>query len=127
MSESETAANRSFVQEFYDQVFSRGDISNIDRFMQDDYIQHNPTRADGRRTSWSSSKASCFWDTHIEIIRLNSEDDMVYVFFECTLKNSHVNKVCDICRLPDGQLAEYQEIINHNVEGVKSRNGSGLF
>ena len=48
MSEAETTANKSLVQEFYDQVFSRADTSNIDRFMRSDYIQHNPTCADGK-------------------------------------------------------------------------------
>ncbi|MDT7510046.1 hypothetical protein QRX41_07905 [Bifidobacterium sp. H1HS16N] len=54
-------------------------------------------------------------------------DDVVYVFFKCTLKNSHVNKVCDIHRLQDGQLAEYRDIVEHNVEDVQSCNGNGLF
>ena len=48
MTEIETAANKSLVQEFYYQVFSRGDASNIDRFMRDDYIQQKPTCADGK-------------------------------------------------------------------------------
>ncbi|WP_269748592.1 MULTISPECIES: hypothetical protein [Bifidobacterium] len=43
MSETETAAYKSLVQAFYDQVFTRGGTSNIDRFVRDDYIQHNPT------------------------------------------------------------------------------------
>lgn len=43
INESETATNKSLVWEFYDQVFSRGDTSNIDWFMRKDYIRHNPT------------------------------------------------------------------------------------
>ena len=64
MSLSETAANKSLVQEFYDQVFSQGDTSNLDRFMRDDYIQHNPTCAD-RKAGFPAP------GPHIEIIRLN--------------------------------------------------------
>lgn len=105
MSEAETAANKSLVQEFCDQVFSRGDISNIDRFMRDDYFQHNPTCADGRAGFLALGP-------QIKII-------MVYVRFNCTLKNDHVNK--------DGQLAEHWDIIKHNAEGVQSRNSNGLF
>ena len=52
-------------------------------------------------------------------------DDVVYVFFKCTLNNSHVNKVCDIHRLQDGQLAEYRDIVEHHVEDVQSRTGIG--
>lgn len=54
-------------------------------------------------------------------------DDVVYVFFKCTLNNSHVNKVCDIHRLQDGQLAEHWDIVEHNVEDVQSRNSNSLF
>lgn len=54
-------------------------------------------------------------------------DDVVYVFFKCTLNNSHVNKVCDIHRLQDGQLAEYRDIVERNVEDVQSCNGNDLF
>ena len=51
---------------------------------------------------------------------------MVHVFFKCMLKNGPVNKVCDIYRLQDGQLTEHWGIIEHNVEGVQSRNDNGL-
>ena len=74
MSEAETAANKSLVQEFCDQVFSRGDISNIDRFMRDDYFQHNPTCADGRAGFLALGPQT-------KII-------MVYVRFNCTLKTT---------------------------------------
>ena len=52
---------------------------------------------------------------------------MVHVFFKCMLKNGPVNKVCDIYRLQDGQLTEHWDIIEHNVEGVQSRNDNGPF
>ena len=95
--------------------------------MRDDYIQRNPTCADGKSGFLEFIKGFLSLGPQIDIIRLNGEDDMVYVFFKCTLKNGHVNKVCDIYRLQDDQLAEHWDIIEHNVEGVKSRNDNGLF
>ena len=95
--------------------------------MRDDYIQHNPTCADGKAGFLEFIKGFLSLGPQIEIIRLNGEGDMVYVFFKCTLKNGHVNKVCDIYRLQDGQLAEHWDVIEHNVEGIQSRNGNGLF
>ena len=127
MSEAETAANKSLVQEFYDQVFSKGDTGDIDRFMRDDYIQHNPTCADGKAGFLEFITGFLSMDPKIDIIKLNAEGDMVYVFFKCTLKNGHVNKVCDIYRLEGGQLAEHWDIIEHNVEDIKSRNSNGIF
>lgn len=127
MTVSESDTNKALVQEFYDQVFSRGDTSGIDRFMRDDYIQHNPTCTDGKAGFLEFITGFLTLEPKIDIIRLNAEKDMVYVFFKCSLKNGHVNKVCDIYRLEDGRLAEHWDIIEHNVEGVKSRNGNGLF
>ena len=77
MSEAETTANKSLVQEFYDLVFSRADTSNIDRFIRSDCIQHNPTCADGK-TGFLA-------------------------------------------------LGPQIDIIEHNVEGVQSRNDNGPF
>ncbi|MGX5271473.1 hypothetical protein JNUCC75_04845 [Bifidobacterium polysaccharolyticum] len=84
MSETETAACKSLAQAFYDQVFTRGDTSNIDRFMRDDYIQHNSTCADGKAGFLESIKGFLSLDPLIGIIE-------------------------------------------HNVKGVQSHNGNGLF
>ena len=73
--------------------------------MRDDCFQHNPTCADGRAGFLALGPQT-------KII-------MVYVRFNCTLKNDHVNK--------DGQLAEHWDIIEHNVEDVQSRNSNSLF
>lgn len=35
--------NKELVLKFYDEVFNKWDISNLDSYMKDDYIQHNPT------------------------------------------------------------------------------------
>ncbi len=95
--------------------------------MWDDYIQHNSTCADGKAGFLESIKGFLSLGPQIVIIRLNSEDDMVHVFFKCTLKNGHTSEVCDIYRLQGGQLAEHGNIIEHNVKGVQSRNSNGLF
>lgn len=67
--------------------------------MWDYYIQHNSTCADGKAGFLESIKGFLSLGPQIVIIRLNSEDDMVHVFFKCTLKNGHTSEVCDIYRL----------------------------
>ena len=57
--------------------------------MWDNYIQHNSTCADGKAGFLESIKGFLSLGPQIVIIRLNSEDDMVHVFFKCTLKNGH--------------------------------------
>ena len=41
-------SNKEVVLKFYEEVFNKWDVSNLDEFMRDDYIQHNPTVTDGK-------------------------------------------------------------------------------
>ena len=43
------AANIEVVTRFYDEVFNAHDVSKLDEFMRDDYMQHNATVADGKQ------------------------------------------------------------------------------
>lgn len=43
----------------------------------------------------------------IDIINISTDQNMVYVFFKCTLGTGQINKVCDIYRLEAGKLAEH--------------------
>ena len=40
--------NKELVLKFYDEVFNNWDISNLDNYMKDNYIQHNPTATNGK-------------------------------------------------------------------------------
>ena len=40
--------NIEVVLRFYEEVFNAHDISKLDEFMRDDYMQHNATVADGK-------------------------------------------------------------------------------
>ena len=38
--------NKELVLKFYDEVFNNYDLSNLDSYMKENYIQHNPTAPD---------------------------------------------------------------------------------
>jgi predicted SnoaL-like aldol condensation-catalyzing enzyme len=40
--------NKEVVLKFYEEVFNGWDVSNIDQYMTDDYIQHNPNAETGK-------------------------------------------------------------------------------
>ena len=40
--------NKELVLKFYDEVFNGWDVSHLDEYMKEDYIQHNPTAPTGR-------------------------------------------------------------------------------
>ena len=119
--------NKAIVTKFYQEVFQAGDLSHLDTYMRDDYLQHNPTVKDGKKGFREFITGFLKMQPTIEIINLSADHNMVYVFFKCTLANGHVNKVCDIYRLQAGQLAEHWDIIEHNVEKIQSVNNNGIF
>lgn len=119
--------NKEIVRQFYEEVFNHWDLSNIDSYMKDDYIQHNPECENGKAGFLKFAEFFLSMKPHMEIIKIGEDGDMVYVFFKCVLENGMINKVCDIYRLEGGKLAEHWDIINHDVGAVKSINGNDIF
>ena len=40
--------NKQVIRELYEEVFCGHDLSTVDRYIHDDYIQHNPHAAQGK-------------------------------------------------------------------------------
>ena len=99
--------NIDLVLRFYEEVFNAHDISKLDEFMRDDYMQHNATVADGKEGFIAFTQKFFTLKPKFEIYKVFANDnDEVAVFFKCTCEaNGMVNKVCDIYRLQDGKLA----------------------
>lgn len=121
--------NIEVIKRFYDEVFNAHDVSNIDEFMRDDYMQHNPTAEDGKEGFIKFTQFFFTLKPKMEIHKIFANDeDEVCVFFKCTCEaNGMINKVCDIYRLVDGKLAEHWDVVEHDIGNVKTVNGRGLF
>lgn len=119
--------NKDIVVKFYNQVFSNGDLSNIDDFMRDDYIQHSPEVKNGKEGFIEFIKFFLTLEPKIDIINVSEDNDYVYVFFKCVLNNGHVNKVCDVYRMKNQKLAEHWDVIEKNVENIQTASGNPLF
>lgn len=119
--------NKEIVLQFYDEVFNGWDLSHLDRYMKESYIQHNPNAESGRQGFVKFAEGFLALKPHMDIVHIAADGDMVFVFFKCTLANGAINKVCDIYRLEDGMLAEHWDVIEHNVNDVVPLHGNGLF
>ena len=119
--------NKEIVLKFYEEVFNGWDVSNIDTYMKDDYIQHKPNCENGKAGFLKFADFFLSLKPHMDIIKIAEEDDMVFVFFKCTLENGAVNKVCDIYRLEDGKLAEHWDVVEHDVHKLTPVHNNGLF
>jgi predicted SnoaL-like aldol condensation-catalyzing enzyme len=122
-------ANIDVVTRFYDEVFNAHDISKLDEFMRDDYMQHNADVADGKDGFIEFTDFFFTLEPKMDILKVFANDnDEVAVFFKCTCEaNGQVNKVVDIYRLEDGLLAEHWDIVEHDVGEVETQNGRDLF
>ena len=119
--------NKELVLKFYDEVFNNYDLSNLDSYMKENYIQHNPTAPDGRDGFVKFTDFFFTLKPHMDIIHIGEDEDMVYVFFKCTLENGAINKVCDIYRIEDGKLDEHWDVVEHNVQDIVPIHNNGLF
>ena len=122
-------ANIDVVLRFYDEVFNAHDVSKLDEFMRDDYMQHNATVADGKDGFIAFTEMFFGLKPKMEILKVFANDNNeVAVFFKCTCEaNGMVNKVVDIYRLQDGKLAEHWDIVEHDVGKLEPVNGRDLF
>ena len=121
--------NVEVVLKVYEEVFNNKDISNLDEYMHDDYMQHNSTVEDGKEGFKKFLEFFFTLDPYMEIVKIfeNAEDE-VAVFFKCTCRaNGMINKVVDIYRLRDGKLAEHWDVVEHDVNEFSEVNGRSLF
>ena len=103
--------NKELVLKFYDEVFNNWDISNLDNYMKDNYIQHNPTAPSGKEGFVEFTKVFFSLKPHMDIIHIGEDGDIV----------------CDIYRIEDGKLAEHWDVVEHNVQDIVPVHNNGLF
>ena len=120
-------SNKEIVSKFYEDVFNGWDMSKIDTYIKEDYIQHNPNAETGREGFRRFCEFFLSMKPHMDIVKIAEEGDLVFVFFKCTLANGTINKVCDIYRLEDGMLAEHWDVVEHDIGGIVPKHDNGLF
>ena len=121
--------NIEVVKRFYEEVFNAHDVSKLDEFMRDDYMQHNGVVEDGKAGFIKFMQKFFELRPRMEISKILANDnDEVAVFFKCTCEaNGMINKVVDIYRLQDGLLAEHWDVVEHDVGNIETANGRSLF
>ncbi len=120
-----TENNKKVVREFYEEVFQKHNLNAVDRFMLDDYIQHNPDTAQGKKgfVDFHRGFFAAVPDFFSAINRMVAEGDLVFVYN--TITGTHTgegflgypptgNKVhfdaVDMFRLRDGKLCEHWDV-----------------
>ena len=121
----QTEKNKKVIRAFYAEVFQKRDLSAVDRFMHENYIQHNPDVCQGRGGFVDFHKGffAAVPDFRATINRMVAEDDLVFVYNTITGTHSgegfleypptgnkiHFDTV-DMYRLKDGKLYEHWDV-----------------
>jgi len=117
--------NKKTVREFYEVLFRDHDLNAVDRFMHDDYIQHNPDAEQGKAgfVKFHVGFFSAIPDQLATINEIVADGDLVYVYN--TITGTHTGEgflgypptgnkirfdVVDMFRLRDGKLCEHWDV-----------------
>ncbi|WP_448628716.1 ester cyclase [Geodermatophilus sp. URMC 64] len=82
---TETERNKTIVRDFIDALFTRGDLSAVDTYLAEDYLDHDPPMGcapdrEGMRAAGRITRAGCP-DWHSDLHRLVAEGDIVVEHF----------------------------------------------
>ena len=117
--------NRRIVETFVNDVFVNHDLSHLDSYMRDDYIQHNPDVPQGKKgfIDFFKQTFKAIPDFKYTLKKIVAESDLVMIY--CTTSGTHTggewlgkqatgNKldfnVVDIFRIQDGMIAEHWDV-----------------
>ena len=119
------AQSKEVVSRFYQDVFIRHDMSQLDEYMRDDYIQHNQDCPQGKAgfVEFFETIFKAVPDFSYTLKRMVAEDDIVVTFSTTTgthtggawlgkeaSGNSLSYDVVDIFRVEDGKIAEHWDV-----------------
>jgi predicted SnoaL-like aldol condensation-catalyzing enzyme len=109
--------NEEIVREFTEAVFNMHELSNLESYMREDYIQHNPTiknGLEGFRDFAGNRFFKQFPNLKLRIMHLYAAGDIVISHNHAILKEGIDEAiVIDIYRIQNGKLAEHWDVIQY--------------
>ncbi len=118
--------NLTLMSDFAQQVFVNKDLSNLNAYMHKDYIQHNPSVAQGSEgfKIFFNDWFTAIPDFNYELKNIIANDDYIWVYGNYS--GTHSNEwlgipasnaeyqfdAIDIFRVEDGKLAEHWDVMD---------------
>jgi len=126
--ESQAERNKKLVVEFYNKFFQDHDVNAALTYLAEDYKQHNPMAATGRKAVMDifTGFFKAFPDARSEIKRAAADGDLVFLHVHAKMnKTDRGNAVVDIFRVQGGKIVEHWDVIQAVPE--KSANSNTMF
>ncbi len=126
MAQSIEETNQALIGKFAEEVFANKDLSNLEQYMQNNYIQHNPLVEQGSEGFKAFFEA---WfigvpDFGYTLKNIIASDDYVWVYGNYTgtqtgdwlgipaSNKTYSFDAVDIFRISDGKLAEHWDVLD---------------
>lgn len=119
--------NKKLVLDFYQKLFGDKDLSAIDKYVAEDYIQHNPTVADGAE---ALKKEAEIWfkgqgKTSIDVQHAAAEGDLVFLHIKNSNPDGTLTSTIDIFKVINGKIVEHWDV--HQNVPKESKNKHPMF
>ncbi|AZJ21244.1 MULTISPECIES: nuclear transport factor 2 family protein [Bacillus] len=111
---TENEKNKKMVVDFYNEVFNKHDIDIIPKYVSEDYKQHNPFVADGRKAFMDFFKEDFVKNPNssAEIKRVVVEGDTVALHVHSRTNSQDKGvAIVDIFRIKNGKIVEHWDVI----------------
>ncbi|MEI9918451.1 MAG: ester cyclase [Bacteroidota bacterium] len=118
--------NKKLVADMYQELFGDKNLESIDKYLDEQYIQHNPILPDGRDTL---KKAAALWfkgapKEKVDIRHLAADSNLVFIHTRSQAGN-RVSSIIDIYRIENNKIVEHWDVIQSVPE--KSANPHPMF
>ncbi len=112
--------NREIVTEFARLFYTERDVPTaFERFVAEDYIQHNPTIADGRDAAINAlTDKFATPGARFDVQRILVDGDHALIHVKATFPGNPVAAVADIYRLEGGLVVEHWDVLQRMPDDV---------
>jgi predicted SnoaL-like aldol condensation-catalyzing enzyme len=124
-----TKVNRAFVRAFVDEVLVRRRLDKLEKYLDGDFMQHNPQIADGvaaLRSALEVTENGSFTIQYDQIHRVLAEGNFVLCMSEGKRDGVH-SSFYDLFRVAEGRIAEHWDTIEAIPPRSEWKNENGKF
>ena len=119
-------SHKALVKKALTELFVKGDLTALDRYWSDHYIQHNPMIGNGR-DALKALVTSLGPDAKAEFGLMIEDGEFVMVHSRYTGLGPKPLVAVDIFRIKDGKLAEHWDVLQEEVPAAMTASKNPMF